>query len=103
MATLQSIFVPTSPVANVTTFQGTIGAGGTVSITLGPRVKFAVTVAADSTIRFGNPTKTPTATATDWPIYSKSIQEWDTGEEMDRISLFSTAGGNYNVYVLSGN
>lgn len=101
MATFQSVFVPTSPVSNVTTFTGTIGVGGTVSVTIGPRTIFAVSVSADSNIRFGNATKVPTATAGDFPVWAKSIQEWDTGQEMDRISLFSAAGGTYWVYCIS--
>jgi hypothetical protein len=101
MATFQAVFVPTSPIANATTFTGTIGAGGTVSVTIGYRTIFAVSVAADSNIKFGNAAKAPTAAATDFPIWSKSIQEWETGEEMDRVSLFSTAGGTYWIYCLS--
>lgn len=101
MATVQSILVPTSPVTNVTTFTGTISALGTAAVTLAPRTLFAVSVSADSNIRFGNVTKSPTAAVTDFPVWAKSIQMWETGEEMDRISLFSTAGGSYFVYVLS--
>src|SRR6266702_4783737 len=99
MATFQSILVPTSPVANTTTFTGAIGANGTVSVTIGYRTIFAVTTAVDSNIKFGNASKVPTAAATDFPVWAKSIQEWETGEEMDRISLFSTAGGTYWVYL----
>jgi hypothetical protein len=101
MATFQAIFSPTSPVTNVTTFTGTIGAGSTVSVVLAPRTLFAVTVSADSNIRFGNATKAPTATAADLPLWGKTFQEWDMGGEFDRISLFSTAGGSYWVQTLS--
>jgi len=101
MATFQAVFAPSSPVTGTTYFTGTLGAAGNVNIVLGYRAIFAVTVSADSNIRFGNATKVPTAAATDWPIWAKSVQEWETGEEFDRINLFSTAGGTYFVYVIS--
>lgn len=101
MATFQAVYVPTSPVSNVTTFTGTIGAGGTASVLMGYRTIFAVSVSANCNIRFGNVAKSPTATAADFPVWGSSIQEWDTGEEMDRISLFSTPGATYWVYCVS--
>ena len=100
MATYQSVFIPAS-ISSVTYFQGTLGAAGNVAITLGNRCIFAVTVSTDSNIKFGNASKVPVAAATDWPIWAKSVQEWETGEEFDRINIFSTAGGNYFVYVIS--
>lgn len=100
MATYQSIYVGASPTA-ATLFTGTLGAGGTASVVLAPHTLFAVTVAATSNIRFGNATRVPTATVADFPIWGSTVQEWDTGQEFDRISLFSTAGGAYWVYVLS--
>jgi hypothetical protein len=101
MATFQAVFVPTSPIANVSTFTGTLGAAGNATIVLAPRTLFAIAVQAQCNIKFGNASKVPAAAATDWPIFATTIQEWDTGEEFDRFNLFSTAGSVYWVYCIS--
>lgn len=100
MATYQSVFVPASPDAK-TLFTGTIGAAGTAAVTIGFKMIFAVAVSANCNIRFGSAAKVPTATVADFPVWGSSVQEWDTGSEFDRISLFSTPGATYWVYALS--
>lgn len=100
MATFQSIFVPASPTA-ATLFTGTLTAGTNATVILAQRTLFAVSVSVDSNVRFGNASKAPTATAADFPIWGKSVQEWDMGEEFDRINIFSTAGCVYWVYAIS--
>lgn len=102
MATPLSAWVPSSPGAT-TLFTATIGAAGTQAVTIGPRAIFKVVCAADANIRFGNATKVPTATAADYPLWAKVEQVWETGDEFDRVSLFSTAGGVFWLYVVSRN
>lgn len=103
MATFQSVFVPCSP-AGSTLANGTITTGNNTTIQLAPRSIFAVVVTGGQcNIRFGNGTRPPTATGADWPLFASSIQEWDTGEEFERINIFNGSGGTvtYWVYVLS--
>lgn len=103
MATFQAVFVPASP-AGSTLANGTIVNGSNTTITMAPRTIFAVVVTGGQcNVRFGNATKPPTATSGDWPLFASSIQEWDTGEEFDRINIFNGSGGTvtYWVYVLS--
>lgn len=104
MATIQSVFIPTSPTA-ATLFTGTIATGATASVTIGYRTIFAIATTGDCNVRFGNATKVPTAAATDWPVFNKAIAEFETGEEFDRISIFNNTAGNvtYWVYCLSRN
>jgi hypothetical protein len=66
---------------------------------------FAVALNGDGNIEFGNATKTPTATAASPPVFAGSVQMYETGEEMDRISLFNNSGATatYWVWTLSRN
>ena len=103
MATFQSVYIPTSP-GTTTLFNGTILNGANTTITLGNRTIFAVVVTGgQSNIRFGNPSKAPTATAADFPLFASAIQEWDLGEEFDRFNIFNGSGSTvtYWVYALS--
>lgn len=57
------------------------------------------------TVRFMNATRAAAATAADTPIFANTYQDFNTGEEFDRIRIFNTTGGTgaYWVYALTGN
>jgi hypothetical protein len=103
MATFQSIFIPSSPAAS-TLFNGSIAASGNATVVLAPRTLFAIAISGGTAnIRFGNATKVPAAAATDWPVFASSVQEWEMGEEFDRLNIFNGTGGSitYWVYVIT--
>lgn len=99
MATFQSVFIPASPTAS-TLFNGTITTGNNTTIVLGNRQIFAIVVAGgQANIRFGNATRVPTATGADWPLFAAATQEWETGEEFDRINIFNGSGATVTYWV----
>lgn len=102
MATFQGVYTPASPTAT-TLFNAVVSTGATATVTLATKTLFAIAVDGNCTIRFGNATKAPTATAADFPVFGNSIQEWETGQEFDRVSIFNNTAGNihYWVYVVT--
>lgn len=92
MAVFQAIFAPGS---NPDVQSGTITTGtSSGDIVFSNRQIIAVTTSGDAFIRFGNSTTIINAATTDRPIWGKSYQEWDLGDEFDRFRIFNNGGSS---------
>lgn len=104
MANYAMIPTPATPTA-VTLFNNAALATvtSTGDIIVGARTIIRVSVGGLCTIRFMNSTRNAAATAADHPIFANTYQDFNTGEEFDRIRIFNTTGGSvaYWVYVLT--
>jgi len=104
MSLYAQIPTPTSPTAATLFNNGALGATtSTGDIIVGYRTTIRIYAGAIMTVRFGNSTKIQNAAATDIPVFANTYQDFNTGEEFDRIRIFNTTGsaGAYWVACLS--
>jgi len=105
MAPFAQIPTPTTPTSATLFNNGALGAiTSTGDIVVGFRTTIRVSAGVLMTVRFGNATRVANATAADHPIFANTYQDFNTGEEFDRIRIFNTTAGAgaYWVYELTG-
>lgn len=98
MATLQSVFVPTSK--KPTKIAALAATTASATQTFANNAIIAITASGNCQVVFGNAgPNMPTADNTGWLIASGAVAEFDLGQ-WDSVQIFNPTAGNIDVYIL---
>ena len=97
MATLQSVFIPSTKLPTKITALGATTASSTQ--TFGQNAIIAIEATGNVNVLFGNLGTIGTAAATGWLIQSGAVAEFDLGQ-WDSVQIFNPGASSVDVYIM---